>query len=131
MAISLSALNVEKACDTPFTLSIIDEQSGKATGIEIDIIGAHSKVIADLVAKAVNGKRTAAAMAAKKGKDTPADKVEDDIAFSYELAAKRIVGWRGIEEPFTPELAFELVKTNPQIREQIMQSSENMANFTK
>jgi hypothetical protein len=131
MAISLSSLNVEKASDTPYTLSIIDEQSGQATGIEIDIIGEHSKVIADLIAKAVNGKREAARIAAKKGKDAPADKVEDDLLFGFELAAKRIVGWKGIEEDFTPENALTLVRTNPTIREQIMQASGNVANFTK
>jgi hypothetical protein len=131
MAISLSSLNVEKASDTPFTLAIIDESTGVATGIEIDIIGEHSKTIADLVAKAVNGKREAARMATKKGKDVPADKVEDDLLFGYELAAKRIVGWVGIEEAFTPELALELVKTNPTIREQIMTASGNVSNFTK
>ena len=131
MAISLSSLNVEKASDTPYTLAIIDEQSGQATGIEIDIIGEHSKTIADLVAKAVNGKREAARIAAKKGKDAPADKVEDDLLFGFELAAKRIVGWKGIEEEYTPENALTLVRTNPQIREQIMAASGNVSNFTK
>lgn len=129
MAISLSSLNVEKASDTPFTLAIIDEQSGQATGIEIDIIGEHSKVIADLVAKAVNGKREAARMAAKKGKDAPADKVEDDLLFGYELAAKRIVGWKGIEDEFNADNALLLVKTNPSIREQIMTASSVVTNF--
>jgi hypothetical protein len=131
MAISLSSLNIEKASDTPFKLAIIDEQSGQPTGIEIDIIGEHSKVIADLVAKAVNGKREAARIAAKKGKDAPTEKVEDDILFGYELAAKRIVGWSGIEESFTAENALELVKTNPVIREQIMTASGVVTNFTK
>lgn len=131
MAISLSSLNVEKASDTPFTLAIIDEQSGQDTGIEIDIIGEHSKTIANLVAKAVNGKREAARIAAIKRKDVPADKVEDDLLFGYELAAKRIVGWKGIEEEFTPENALTLVRTNPSIREQIMTGSSNVSNFTK
>ncbi len=131
MAISLSSLNIEKASDTPYSLEIIDEQSGQPTGITIDIIGEHSKVIADLIAKAVNGKREAARIAAKKGKDAPADKVEDDLLFGFELAAKRIIGWKGIEEDFTPENALTLVRTNPTIREQIMQASGNVANFTK
>jgi hypothetical protein len=131
MAISLSSLNVEKKCDTPYKLDIIDEQSGAVTGITIDIIGEHSKVISDLVAKAVNGKREAQRIATKKGKDAPVEKVEDDIMFGIELAAKRIVGWSGIEEAFSPELAIELVKTNPSIREQVMTASSNMSNFTK
>lgn len=131
MVISLSALNVEKKCDTPYKLDIIDEQSGTSTGITLEIIGEHSKVISDLVAKAVNGKREAARLATKKGKDAPVEKVEDDILFGVELAAKRIVGWSGIEETFSPELAIELVKTNPSIREQVMNASGNMANFTK
>ena len=132
MAISLASLNVEKQCDTPFDLAIIDEATGKETGIVLQVIGSHSSKITKLVAKAVNAKRTAAALAAKKGgKDAPIDKVEDDIAFSTELTAAKIVGWSGIEESYTPELAFELVSTNPVIREQVSQASDDMRNFTK
>ena len=132
MAISLASLNVEKQCDTPFDLAIIDEATGKETGIVLQVIGSHSSKITKLVAKAVNAKRTAAALAAKKGgKDAPIDKVEDDIAFSTELTAAKIVGWSGIEEAYTPELAFELVSTNPVIREQVSSCSDDMRNYTK
>ena len=84
-----------------------------------------------MIAKAVNGKREAARLAAKKGKDAPVEKVEDDLLFGFELAAKRIVGWKGIEEPFTPENALTLVRTNPVIREQIMTASGTVSNFFK
>ena len=131
MAISLKSLNVEAACDTPYDLDIVDEQTGKSTGITLKVIGAHSQVITKLVAKAVNAKRQAESQLAKKGKDVPVTKVEDDLEFGIELAAKRIVGWSGIEESFTPDLAFELCKTNPVIRDQVVAASEDMSHYTK
>lgn len=131
MAISLASLNIEKQCDTPYSLAIIDEATGKETGIVLQVIGSHSPKISKLVAKAVNAKRTASALAAKKGgKDAPVEKVEDDIEFSYELTANKIVGWSGIEEEYTPELAYTLVSTNPVIREQVSQASDDMRNYT-
>lgn len=129
MAISLASLNMVKASDTPYSLDVIDEVSGASTGITLQVIGAHSEVITKLVAKAVNAKRTAEAMQVKKGKDPQPSKVEEDIDFSIELAAKRIVGWTGIEEAFSPENAFQLCKINPSIREQVVAASENPANY--
>jgi hypothetical protein len=129
MAISLASLNAVKASDTPYSLDIIDEVSGASTGITLQVIGAHSEVITKLVAKAVNAKRTADTMQAKKGKEPVPTKVEDDIMFSIELAAKRIVGWTGIEEPFSPENAIKLCEINPAIREQVVAASENPANY--
>jgi len=67
----------------------------------------------------------------RPAENPPIAKVEDDLEFGIELAAKRIVGWSGIEETFTPELAFELCKTNPVIRDQVVTASEDMSHYTK
>jgi thymidine kinase len=131
MGISLASLNVVKASDDAQKLDILDEESGKATGIVLSVIGSNSDKITKLVAKAVNGRRQAEELAKKKGKDVQPSKVEDDIEFAQELAAARIVGWEGIDEPFSPENALQLVTINPQIREQVMVFSDNASNYLK
>ena len=131
MAVSISSLNLTKASDTPAKLELIDEESGKSLGITLSVIGSHSEKITKLIAKAVNAKRQAEELAKKKGKDVQPSKVEDDLDFANELAAARIVGWEGIEESFSADLALELVKTNPQIREQVMTFSDNASNYLK
>lgn len=131
MAISLSSLNVVKASETAQKLEIIDEETGALTGIVLDVIGSNSEKIQKIITKVANAKRQADKLAEKKGKDAPVSKVEDDIEFIQELTAARIVGWSGIEEPYSPENALELVKINPVIREQVTAFSDNVSNFVK
>ena len=57
--------------------------------------------------------------------------IEDDEDFGVDYAAIRIAGWKGIAEPFTPDAAKILCRNNREIREQIMEASDNLANFTK
>jgi hypothetical protein len=131
MAISLSSLNVVKASETAQKLEIIDEETGTLTGIVLDVIGSNSDKIQKIITKVANAKRQADKLAEKKGKDTPVSKVEDDIEFIQELTAARIVGWSGIEEPYSVENALELIKINPVIREQVTTFSDNVSNFVK
>lgn len=56
---------------------------------------------------------------------------ESDVEFGQKLAATRLVGWRGIDEPFTAELAMRLCARNEHIAAQIMQQSDEMGNFMK
>jgi hypothetical protein len=131
MAISLSSLNVVKASETAQKLEIIDEETGALTGIVLDVIGSNSDKIQKIITKVANAKRQADKLAEKKGKDAPVSKVEDDIEFIQELTAARIVGWSGIEEPYSVENALELIKINPVIREQVTTFSDNVSNFVK
>lgn len=129
MGISLDSLNVVKASAAPFTLDIVDD-AGNKLGFSLDVIGSNSEVITKFFAKAMNARRTAEDMQRKKGKDVQVTKVEDDIAFANELAAKRIVGWNGIDDEFSPERAIKLIETNPMVREQVMNASDDIRNFT-
>lgn len=133
MALSLSQLNLEAQSETPFEFEVIDENSGKGTGVFISVLGSHSKTVQSYVTKTLNGKRRAEALKAAKGskKDIDFTPVEDDIDFSIELAAIRVVAWRGIEEPFSYDNALLLCRTNPIIKQQIIDASDDVKNFTK
>lgn len=56
--------------------------------------------------------------------------VQADI-YSVHRAASRIAGWRGIDEPYSPELAQKLCSINPVIRLAVITESEKRENFTK
>jgi len=56
-------------------------------------------------------------------------KFEDDVDAGKRLAAVRMVGWRGITEPFTPENALRLCYSNPLVAAQVTENSDNTANF--
>lgn len=129
---SLSDLNVSKSCEKPFEFEVTSEQTGKGLGIYISVLGAHCERLAALIESRLNEQRTADAMADKRdprGKQVRVRPVQDDLAYNIEQVAIRVVGWRGIDEPYSPEAAIELCKINPTIRDQIFAKSENLANF--
>lgn len=132
--ISLKDLNVSKACEVGFEFEVKDELTGKGTGIFLTVIGGHAQAILDFSKKELNARRVAQAMAEKRdprGKNPEAKVVpiEDDIEFSTEMVAIRVVAWRGIEEPYTHENAVNLCTINPPIKEQILAVSEDLRNF--
>jgi len=131
--ISLNDLDVTRACDTPHEFEVVDDSTGKGLGVYLSVLGAHAQVIADYTVKSLNERRLATALAEKRdprGKNPVVVPVEDDIEFSTELVALRVVGWRGISEPYSHENAIRLCTKNPSIKEQILAHSEKMANFT-
>jgi hypothetical protein len=70
-------------------------------------------------------------MQEKRGKKAVTRSIEEDMEFGTELTAIRVVGWRGISDPFTPEGAIRLCTINPPIKEQILKASDDIANFSK
>lgn len=129
---SIKDLDVAKACETSFEFEVKDDETGKGTGIFISVIGGHAQVIADHIAKKLNERRTAEAMAVKRdprGKQTHVVPVEDDIEYNIEQIALRVTAWRGISDPYSQETAILLCKKNPSIKDQILATSENLKNF--
>lgn len=127
--VSIADLNIAKKCEDGYEFEYLDE-AGKGTGIHFTVIGAHAKKVQDWVNKQLNQRRRQEAMQAKRGKDDVRP-IEDDIDFGVELVSMRIVGWRGIAEEHSPELALTLCQGNPLVVEQVKEASENLANFTK
>lgn len=127
-AVSLDSLNVAKQCESAFEFEYINE-SGSNTGVFLTVIGSHAPELQKWVNSELNKRRNFEAMQTKRGKDS-VRLIEDDIDFGVELIALRIKGWRGINEPFTPENALRLCEINPLIVEQVKAASENLANFT-
>jgi len=128
--VSIDDLNIIKKCEDGFEFEYLDAQ-GKDTAIFFTVLGAHAAKVQKWAFKQLNSQRSQAAILAKRGKAEEVRTVEDDVEFAHELMAIRIIGWRGITQPYTPELAVSLCANNPLIVEQVREASENLANFTK
>ncbi len=130
--LSLNDLDVSKACEVAHEFEVKDEVTGKGTGLFLTVIGGHAQAIQDFSKKELNARRLAEALAAKRdprGKNPKVVSIEEDIEFSTELVAMRIVGWRGIVEPYSHENAVRLCTINPPIKEQVLAVSEDLKNF--
>ncbi len=104
--------NVQQA----FEFEYINTATGVRSGVFLSVLGGQSEVVTKEVTMLINERRKQANR-------------ESNIEFDQRLAAVRLVGWRGITEPFTPENALRLCKSNRDITAQITQQSDYMANF--
>jgi hypothetical protein len=129
-AFSLADLNLQKKCQEAVDFKPLTP-SGKELGITLKVLGGHAPAVQDWVNKALNDRRRAEAINAKRGRNSDIRSIEDDIDFGIEVIAIRIVGWEGITEPWSPENALLLCRTNPEILSQVREFSEEIANFTK
>jgi hypothetical protein len=127
---SIFDFNAEKQCENGFEFEYVNE-NGEGTGFFITVIGDQAPFVKKAIYSKINKERTAEAILKKRGKDVPVKPIEELINDNAEGVAACIIGWRGVEEQYTPELAFQLVSNNKLIFDQIKDASENLANFTK
>jgi hypothetical protein len=125
---SLSELNVVKKCEEAVEFEVLDN-SGKGMDVFISVIGGHAPVVQNMVNKLINHRRRVALAQSKRGKAEDFTPIEEDINFAIEMAIIRMTGWRNITEEFTKETATELCTINPEIRKQVIDVSEALANL--
>lgn len=126
--LSLSELDLGKKCDAPAPLELLGVD-GKPLGITIQVLGAHAETVTGFIRQEINAKRIKASAMTRS--TTQHTSIQDDIAFGIRSVAVRIAGWNGISEDYTPENAVVLCEINPDIRRQVLEFSEDLANFTK
>ena len=124
--ISLDDLNAVKAGGVPFEFEY-KFNNGKSSGVFIQVLGSESETVAV---------ETAAIMAAERARKTAIEAQGGEYEFDAvkvgkELAAARIIGWRGIKEEFSPANAKKLCASNHMIADQVMQKSNSLENFIK
>lgn len=120
--ISLDDLNAVKACESAHEFEVV--LGKKPSGVFLSVLGDESEIVAAETAALMAGERARA--------NTLGDKYEPDNAkLGKQMAALRIVGWRGIKEPYSPEGAQKLCLTNTAIADQVIQHSKNLGNFIK
>jgi len=137
MTFSLDQLDATKASAEAFEFEYINAATGECTGVFLSVLGGESEVVTSEVAKMINERRrkqVVREVQQKVGvgqKSVDYETMESDVDFGQRLAAVRLVGWRGISEPWTPENALRLCRSNRDIAAQIIQQSDEVANFMK
>src|SRR5690606_12097020 len=111
--LSLADLDVTKKCEQGFEFEYIDKATGKGTGFFLTVIGAHAPAVTGFSLKYLNERRAYDAMNERRGKQAKVRPIEEDIEFSTEMTAIRVIGWRGIKEEYSPENAIALCRGNP------------------
>lgn len=127
--ISLADLDLVSASENSFEFEYL-RPDGRETGVFIKVIGSQAPKVQEWIRKSLNRRRAQEALATKRGKEIER-LVEDDEQFGIDAAAIRIVGWSGISEPYTLEAAKILVTNNSEIRDQVLEASNNLGNFSK
>lgn len=123
---SLDDLDAAKAGESPFEFEY-KFSNGKGSGVFLQVIGSESEKVAVETAAILAAER-----ARKQATEAKGGEYEfDALKMGKELAAIRIVGWKGIKEPYTPENALKLCQSNQMIADQVMQKSNALENFIK
>lgn len=120
--ISLDSLNSSKASGTPFEFEY-KFSNGNGTGVFLSVLGDESEVVCVEQAALMAGERVRAAA-------DPSYEI-DPVKIGQKMAAIRLIGWRGIEEKYSPENAITLCMSNRTICDQIINHSKQLGNFIK
>ena len=130
----IEALNYVEMSETGFEFEFLDVSNGNGTGLFITVIGEHAEQVQEWKRKTINSMRNRDFLLLKKGKDEYR-KYEEDVSSSLDSAVARIIGFRGISEngkpaEFSKETARRLCSINPEILNQVLETSNMMSNFT-
>lgn len=139
---SLNDLDATKACAAGFEFQYVPtdftgdpDKIPEDDRVYLTVIGSQSEKVTTEVARLVNERRQKAAarevnrkigVGKKKAEFEP---LESDVEFGQRLAAVRLVGWRGIADPCTPENALRLCQINQDVAAQVTTRSDDMGNF--
>lgn len=152
-SVKLEDLNATTAHDKPHEFEYIDP-AGEMSGMFFRVLGREGVTVSSAIAKLVNERRKTDAARMQKTRfgqgtnEVVFDRFEDDLEHGQNMAAVRLVGWRGpgetdgltdeqkarfcaIDAPCTPENALKLCRSNSHIAAQITNRSDFSGNFIK
>lgn len=132
-SVSLNDLDAAKASEKPFEFTYI-KPDGTESGITLFVLGGQSEKVTAEVAKLVNERRRKEAARQSQvrvgSKRAPEyETLESDVEFGQRLAAVRLIGWKGISDPWSEENALRLCRSNRHIAAQVAEQSDAIENF--
>jgi hypothetical protein len=108
--------------ETPIEFEVISEITGRPIDLHISVTSAHAKAVSSLLKSKLTQIQRINDL-----HDSASIPIANDLELEILSAAGRIVGWRGIVEPFTRENAIILCSTNPYIRQQVINVSNDIS----
>lgn len=129
VAFSFDDLNLNKKCEEAVEVEYV-MADGTKTGVFLSVIGKHAEKVQRFSMKHLDKMRAFAENSNKQGKSALISS-EENLDYIIKDAAIRIAGWRGINQEFSPEGAEQLCRINSEIRQLVVDTSNDLANFTK
>lgn len=129
-SVDILGFNAVADASNAFLLSMKNADSTD-TGVSLNIIGKNSDPVQQIVRKMMRKRQADELIASRKGKPVEPMSVEDMEEQGLELALVRVTGWKGVTQEFDKAILKTALKNNPHWVEQIVDASNDEANFTK
>lgn len=135
MAFDFEANNPETQAEVGYEFEIL-LPTGEKTGAFITVRGALAPSVKNYGRRKYQEFKTREQQAKRRGKDVEDLTLDEAEDLAAESAVERIIGWKGIQEgkkdvEFTKDEAKRLMKKYSFMREQVMEASDNVFNFSK
>jgi hypothetical protein len=129
---TVSILDFDAVKDSSNAIDVdMKSVDGESLGIIFKVIGKNADEVQQLQRKMMRKRQTEEFIAQRKGKPLDPVPIEELEEQGLDLTAVRVVGWEGVNEPFTKELLMQVLKRNPHWVEQVLEASSADANFIK
>lgn len=129
---TVSILDFDAVKDSSTAINVdMKSPDGESLGVSFKVIGKNADEVQALQRKMMRKRQAEEFLAQRKGKPLEPTPIEELEEQGLELAAVRVVGWEGVNEPFDKALLKQVLKRNPHWVEQIIEESNADANFTK
>jgi len=132
MTKKVSILSFDAVKDSSNAIDVdMKSPDGESLGVTFKVIGKNADEVQALQRKMMRKRQSEEFMAQRKGKPLEPTPIEELEEQGLELAAVRVIGWEGVNEPFDKNLLKQVLKRNPHWVEQIVEESNADANFTR
>lgn len=133
MAFDIFTQDFTKAAEIHFEFEL-KLPTGAGSGAKLQVIGGQSATVRNYNKRKFQEYHQKQQIAKRKGREEELS-LEDAELLAVEQALVRLVGWSGVTEKgkevvFSKEKAAEILKQHDWIREQIIQESDDILNFT-
>jgi hypothetical protein len=130
----LSVNDFGKIAESGYEFEVTVPGTGEGTGAFITVRGEQSPTVKAFGRKKFQELQMKQQQAKRRGKEYDLD-LEEAEDMAVDAAVVRVISWKGFGEegkelPFTKENAERIFKQHPWLREQVMEHSGDLVNFT-
>lgn len=133
--LDLAKNDPSKQAEAGYTFNVV-LPDGSQSDAKITVRGVNSPIVKNYIRRVYQEFKVKEQQAKRRGREVEDPTPEEAEQFAAESAAIRIIGWEGIGEEgkeikFSKEEAERILKAYPFLRDQVMEASDNIFNFSK
>ena len=133
--LDLAKNDPSKQAEAGYTFNVV-LPDGSQSDAKITVRGVNSPIVKNYIRRVYQEFNVKEQQAKRRGREVEDPTPEEAEQFAAESAAIRIIGWEGIGEEgkeikFSKEEAERILKAYPFLRDQVMEASDNIFNFSK